>query len=242
MNQIVNRAIPYEIDGQVFEGQLVYDESVQRLRPGLLMAPNWMGVSAGAIEMAKQLAGPDYVIFIADVYGQKVRPQNNDEAGAAMMAVKPDAARLRKRLQAALRTLQAQGASVALDGAKLAAFGFCFGGYCALELARDGAPFKATVSFHGTLDTANPADARNIKGSVLVLDGAGDPFVPREQLKDFIAEMTAAGVDWQLTSYGGAVHSFTDPQVNIPGKMQYNPKVAKRAFAAMRALLDEVFA
>ncbi|MFP3520383.1 dienelactone hydrolase family protein, partial [Pseudomonas sp. SIMBA_077] len=82
----------------------------------------------------------------------------------------------RKRMQAAFAALQSQG-EAAVDTSRLATFGFCFGGCCALELARSGAPVKAAVSFHGTLDTPNPADANNIKGSVLVLHGAADPFV-----------------------------------------------------------------
>uniref|UniRef100_UPI001ABD0D2B dienelactone hydrolase family protein n=1 Tax=Pseudomonas aeruginosa TaxID=287 RepID=UPI001ABD0D2B len=123
-----------------------------------------------------------------------------------------------------------------------AALGFCFGGCCALELARDGAELKAFVSFHGTLDTPDPAHARNIKGAVLVLDGASDPLVPREQLPAFAREMTDAGVDWQLTSYGGAVHSFTDPNAKVPGKMHYDARTSRRAFQAMDDLLAEVFA
>ncbi|MCY1416830.1 Dienelactone hydrolase family protein [compost metagenome] len=242
MSQITVQAVAYEIDGQAFEGQLVYDAASSNPRPGLVMAPNWMGVSQGAIDIAQQVAGQDYVVFVADLYGAQVRPQNADEAGAAMMPVKNDRALLRRRMQGALNALQAQAGKAPLDTAKLATFGFCFGGCCALELARDGAPVAAAVSFHGTLDTPNPADAKNIKGAVLVLDGASDPLVPREQLTDFAKEMTDAGVDWQLTSFGGAVHSFTDPHAQVPGMMQYDAKVAARAFQAMRNLLDERFA
>ncbi|WP_252275288.1 dienelactone hydrolase family protein [Pseudomonas subflava] len=240
MSQIVNRTVRYEIGGQLFEGQLLYDDSRSALRPGLLLTPNWMGVAAGVIEMAARVAQRGYVVFVADVYGVGVRPQNHDEAAAAMMSVKGTPA-LRQRLQASLDTLKAQP-GVPLDTSRMAVFGFCFGGHCALELARHGAPLQAVISFHGTLDTADPADAKNIRGAVLVLDGAEDPLVPREQLVGFAAEMSAAGVDWQLTSYGGAAHSFTDPQANVPGKMQYDAKVSQRAFAAMYALLDEVFA
>jgi dienelactone hydrolase len=144
-------------------------------------------------------------------------------------------------MQLSLATLLEQAGQAPLDTSRLATFGFCFGGCCALELARDGAPLAAAVSFHGTLDTPNPADAKNIKGSVLVLDGAIDPFVPREQLTAFAKEMIDAQVDWALTSYGGAAHSFTDPHAQIPGKMQYDAKVARRAFAAMFDLLEERF-
>lgn len=240
MSQIINRAVRYEVNGQPFEGQLLYDDANAHPRPGLLLAPNWMGVSAGAIEIAHRVAQRGYVVFVADLYGADVRPRNHDEAGAAMMSVKGKPA-LRQRLQASLAALKAQPGAP-LDPNRLAIFGFCFGGHCALELARDGAPLKAAISFHGTLDTANPADAQNIRCAVMVLDGAEDPLVPREQLTSFVEEMSAAGVDWQLTSYGGAAHSFTDPQANVPGKMQYDAKVSRRAFAAMYDLLDEVFA
>lgn len=148
---------------------------------------------------------------------------------------------MRKRAQAAVEVLKAQTGQVALDTAKLGAIGFCFGGGTVLELARSGAPLKAFVSFHGNLDTPNPADANNIKAPVLVLHGADDPAVPQAQVDGFVAEMKATKVDWQLVSYGGAVHSFTNPQANTPGSNQYHPLVAARAFKAMNNLLDEVF-
>jgi len=240
MSQVTLRSVVYQVDGQSYESRLAFDASHKGARPGLVMAPNWMGVSAGAEKIAEAVAAKGYVVLVADLYGQTLRPSNADEAGAAMMPLKNDRALLRKRMQAAFEALQSQG-EAAVDSSKLATFGFCFGGCCSLELARTGAPLKATVSFHGTLDTPTPADASNIKGSVLVLHGAADPLVPKEQLPAFEAEMDAAGVDWQLLSYGGAVHSFTDPHANVPGKMMYDAKTASRAFTAMHNLLDEVF-
>ncbi|WP_419735375.1 dienelactone hydrolase family protein [Pseudomonas sp. COR18] len=241
MSQITVSSVVYQVDGQSYEGRLAFDASHKGARAGLLMAPNWMGVSAGAEKIAQSVAAKGYVVLVADLYGQSVRPQNGDEAGAAMMPLKNDRAELRKRMQAAFEALQGQ-VLAPVDSSKLATFGFCFGGCCSLELARTGAPLKAAVSFHGTLDTPNPADAHNIKGSVLVLHGASDPLVPREQLPAFEEEMNAAGVDWQLLSYGGAVHSFTDPHANVPGKMMYDAKTACRSFTAMHNLLEEVFA
>ncbi|TRX74335.1 dienelactone hydrolase family protein [Pseudomonas mangiferae] len=241
MGELRVSSIGYELEGQRFESRLVYDPAVQTPRAALVMAPNWMGITSGAEDIARSIAGQRYVVLIADLYGQAVRPQNAEQATAAMTPLKEDRALLRRRMQAALKALLEQ-TEATVDRDRLAAFGFCFGGCCALDLARDGAPLKAAVSFHGTLDTPNPADARNIKGAVLALDGAEDPLVPREHLDSFKQEMGAAKVDWQLTSYGGAVHSFTDPSANNPGKQQYNPTVAGRAYQAMHNLLDEVFA
>jgi len=240
MKSISVSAVAWQIDGQPYEGHLAFDPSREDPLPGLLMAPNWMGISAGAAEIAKSVAEQGYVVLIADLYGQGTRPSNADQAGAAMMPLKNDRALLRKRMWAAYDALKNQGLAQ-VDSNKLATFGFCFGGCCSLELARSGAPLQAAVSFHGTLDTPNPIDAQSIKGAVLVLHGASDPLVPNEQIPVFEAEMNAAGVDWQLTSYGGAVHSFTDPHANVPGKMMYDAKTAGRAFTAMHNLLDEVF-
>lgn len=241
MSQISVQPVAYTQDGVSFEGQLVFDAASTAPRPGLLMAANWMGVSQGAVDIARQVAERGYVVLVADLYGKDIRPNGTEQAAAAMMPLKNDRALLRKRMQLSLATLLQQAGKAPLDTTRLATFGFCFGGCCALELARDGAPLAAAVSFHGTLDTPNPTDAKNIKGSVLVLDGAIDPFVPREQLTAFAKEMIDANVDWALTSYGGAAHSFTDPHAQIPGKMQYDAKVARRAFAAMFDLLDERF-
>lgn len=239
---VVVKPVPYEIDGEAFEGLLIYDDAVTTPRPGLLMVPNWLGVSEDSAKKAARAAGDKYVVFMADMYGKAVRPSNVDEAKAAATLVRGDRPLMRKRAQAAVEVLKAQTAQVALDVSKLGAIGFCFGGGAVLELARSGADLKGFVSFHGNLDTPNPNDAQNIKAPVLVLHGADDPAVPQEQVDGFIAEMKAAKADWQLVSYGGAVHSFTSPVANVPGRNEYHPVVAARAFKAMNELFDEVFA
>lgn len=240
MSSVTVQSVVYQIDGKPYESRLVYDADIVSPRPGLLMAPNWVGISEGAERIAQAVASKGYVVLLADLYGQAVRPANGDEAAAAMMPLKNDRAELRKRMQAAFEQLQAQ-TSASVDKEQLATFGFCFGGCCSLELARTGAPLKASISFHGTLDTPNPADGNNINGAVLVLHGALDPLVPKEQLPAFEDEMNSAGVDWQLLSYGGAYHSFTDPEANNPGVQMFDAKVSARAFQAMHNLLEEVF-
>jgi dienelactone hydrolase len=233
------QSLVYQIDGQPYESRLVFDADVVSARPGLIMAPNWMGVSQGAERIAHAVAAQGYVVLLVDLYGQSVRPANNDQAGAAMTPLKEDRPLLLKRMRAGLEQLKSQTLA-AVDTAKLGAFGFCFGGCCALELARTGEPLKAAVSFHGTLDTPNPSATR-IDGAVLVMHGDADPLVPKEQLPAFVDEMNNAKVDWQLIAYGGAYHSFTDPDANTPGMMMYDPKVSDRAFRTMFGLLEEVF-
>lgn len=239
MSNITASSLSYQVGNDSFEGYLVYAADHHAPQPGILVAPNWMGATEDAVAQAKTIAANGYVVLVADLYGQGQRPTSGDEAGAMMMAVKDKPAEV-ERMQAALAALRTQTLA-AVDAASVAAIGFCFGGHCALELARSGADIKAAVSFHGTLDTTGAYAGNTINASLLVLDGAADPLVPREQLAAFASEMNSKGVDWQIASFAGAVHSFTDPKANNEGVAQYHPQVTQRAFKRMHQLLDEVF-
>lgn len=237
---MVTQKVPYTIDGEPYEGMLVYDSRVTTPRPALLMVPNWMGPTEDAARKAARVAGDRYVVFVADMYGIDIRPKNAEEASAAAGKVRGDRALQRYRTRAALEVLKNQN-QVAVINAQPGAIGFCFGGGSVLELARSGAEVSGVVAFHGNLDTPNPDDAKNIRTPVLVLHGADDPYVPPDQVHAFEDEIRNAKVDWQLVSYGGAVHSFTDPTADRPGEAEYHPIVARRAFDKMNLFFDEQF-
>ncbi|MDF2439694.1 MAG: hypothetical protein JWN98_678 [Abditibacteriota bacterium] len=233
------RIVEYRHNETTLEGYLAYDDAVQGKRPGVLIVHEWTGLGAYVQKRAEMLAQMGYVAFAADIYGKGVRPQNPQEAGAQAGKYKKDVPLLRQRAQAGLQVLQQQPN---VDTAKIAAIGYCFGGTAVLELARSGADVAAVVSFHGGLETPNPADAKNIKGKVLVLHGADDPAVPPDQVFAFTQEMKNANVDWQLIAYGGAVHSFTNPAAgndNSKGAA-YNERADKRSWIDMKQLFDEV--
>lgn len=240
---MVSKTLDYAVDGKSMQSVLVYDDTNKHLRPGLVMAPDWMGMNNNQIELAKQIAGKDYVILVADVYGTAVRPTNASEAGAAAKSMYEHRDELRARIKAALAQLKAQVGKVPLDGHHWGAIGFCFGGAAALDLARTGAEIQAVATFHGNLATDDPALAKNIKAKVLAMNGGDDKFVPEDQIVGFEKEMRDANVDWQFVNFGGAVHCFAIPTaVGIGPSCQYNPRVAKRAFIMMHNFLDEAFA
>ncbi|MEO7431502.1 MAG: dienelactone hydrolase family protein [Dokdonella sp.] len=239
---MVTRPISYEVGGKKMQSVLVYDSAVRTPRPGIVMTPDWMGMNDKQIDLAKQIAGTDYVILVADVYGVDVRPKTADEAGKASDAMYKNRSDLRARINGALDQLKAQVGKAPLDGKHWAAIGFCFGGATALDLARSGADVAAVVSFHGNLATDDPSMAKNIKAKVLVLHGADDRFESPEQIAAFQQEMRAAKVDWQFFIFGGAVHCFAIPTADnsVPGCL-YDAPVARRAFEQMNLFFHDVF-
>lgn len=237
------KPVSWTVDGTSFDGVLVYDDASAAPRPGLLMVPNWYGVTDSAIEKAKTIAGDDYVILLVDMYGRGVRPTNPQEAGQAAGAVYADRAQMRERINAALATLRAtEGAPLAKDD--IGAIGFCFGGATVLELARSGAELAGVASFHGALGTSAPAAAGDIRTPVLVMNGADDSFVKPEEIDGFENEMRTAGADWQFVNFGGAVHCFAEPDEDgsvIPGCKFHEPSY-RRSMAKMRGFFEERFA
>jgi dienelactone hydrolase len=239
---MVTKNVDYPVGGKKMQSVLVYDDAVKTPRPGLVMTPDWLGITPDNLALAKQIAGKDYVILVADVYGADVRPKNGDEAGKAAKAMYADRGALRARINAALAQLKAQAGNLPLDGTHWGAFGFCFGGATTLDLARSGADVAGVVSFHGNLG-GDASFKDDIKAKVLVLHGADDKFESPEQIAAFQQEMRDAKADWQFVSYGGAVHCFAIPTADgaTPG-CKYDPLVARRALAQMHAFFAEVFA
>ena len=237
------KPIEWKVGKDRFSGYLVYDDASKDVRPGLVMVPNWMGVTKESVERAKAVAGDDYVILVADVYGADVRPKTPDEAGQATKNMYEHRSDLRARINAALDALKRQVGKAPLDGRHWGAFGFCFGGATVLDLARSGADVGGVVSFHGNLKTDDPSLAKNIKAKVLVLHGADDKFETPEDIANFQKEMRDANVDWQFLAFGGAVHCFAIPKADntVPGCL-YNERAAKRGERQMHMFFDEVFA
>lgn len=239
------KPVEWTLEQVAFRGYAVYDDASDLRRPGLLMLPNWRGAGDDAIRMAMQLAGSQYVVLVADLYGSSVRPKDDTEALAAVKAVYADRGNtLRLRALKSLDVLKQQSSRLPLDAEAIGAVGFCFGGGVALELARSGADLRGgVVSFHGNLDSYQPAD-KTPKAAILVLNGADDTSVPREQVAGFEEEMKRVAADWQLVDFGGARHCFAqESSAGNPAdsNCRYDARAAARAFAMMRAFLLEQF-
>ena len=223
-------------------GYLVWDDASNAKRPGLLMVPNWHGVNAIAVAKAKMIAGKEYVILLADMYGKDVRPADNKAAGEAVKPFYDNRKLMMERVNAAWDALKANAGKAPIDMARLGAIGFCFGGSAVLDLARSGtAPSGGIVTFHAGLNPDDPANAKSIKSRLLVLNGADDKGAWPDTDK-FFAEMRASGADWQFVNLGGAVHCFTETEEHSPGNCMYNAQASKRGYRMMHDFFDEAFA
>jgi dienelactone hydrolase len=237
---VVTKEVRYKDGDATLVGFLAYDDA-KRLTAGVLIVPQWMGLTDYEKGRARQLAGLGYVAFCADVYGDGHVAVDTKEAGQLAGKFRSgDRSLFRSRLKAALAALRA---SPTVDPSRFAAIGYCFGGTGVLELARSGADVQGVVSFHGGLDSPNPADGKNIKAKVLILHGADDPYTPKPDIAALEQELKAGGVDYQFVFYSGAVHAFTQPLAgNDPSKgAAYNERADKRSWIAMLDFFREIF-
>ncbi len=225
-------AVYYEHAGAKLKGFVARPEG-EGSRPAVLICHAWRGHDTFVQERAKEIAAMGYVAMALDMYGDGVLARDNTEAKQFAGRFKQDRALMRARSGAGLDApLKLSG----VDGSRVAAIGYCFGGTTALELARSGAALAGVVTFHGGLDTPDAADARNIKARLLILHGADDPVVPPDEVAAFQKEMKDAEVDVQLVIYSGAVHGFTHK-----GTPAHPPDADRRSWIAMKSFLEELF-
>ncbi len=236
--EIRTEVVAYKDGNVTLEGYMAYDDQFAGKRPGVLVVHEWVGHNPYVRKRAEQMARLGYVAFALDMYGKGVLAKDTKEAAALAGKYKEDRKLMRSRAAAGLDVLRKHPM---VDATRLAATGYCFGGTVVLELARSGADLRSVVTFHGGLDTPAPDDARNIRGKVLVLHGGDDPYVPPAQIAAFEEEMRKGGVDWQLFVYGGAVHSFTNPDSGSDNSKgaAYNERADRRSWQAMEAFLAE---
>ncbi len=229
------------LDGSIeCEGFAVEPVAGPRNRPVVVVCHAWGGQDEFARNKARGLAELGFVGFAIDVYGKGRRGTNAEENTALMMPFVNDRAMLRKRL---LAGVAAARSLPGIDQDRVGAIGFCFGGLCALDLARANAPgLKGVVAFHGLLGAPELGPQQPIQSRVLALHGWDDPMATPQNLIEFAGEMTAAKADWQVHAYGHCVHAFTNPAaMDAAHGLHYNAMADKRSWISMRNFFAEIF-
>ncbi len=238
--KVVTEEVTYQAGGVTLKGYFAYDDAVTGQRPGVMVVHEWWGLNEYPRRRARQLAELGYVALAIDMYGEGRVAQSREEAGRLAGQVRGDRELMRQRARAGLDVLKNHRL---VDANRVAAIGYCFGGTTVLELAYSGADLAGVVSFHGGITAPTPEEAKNIKAAVLVLHGADDPFVPKEAIDTFMQRMAEAQVDWQFIAYGGAVHTFTNPEAgnNKANGAAYDEAADKRSWEHMKVFFHEIF-
>jgi len=237
---IHTETVPYTYGGVTYNGYLAYDDALKGPLPGVLVFHEWWGLNDYAKMRARKVAELGYVAFAADMYGGGVTTTNPDEAGKLSGALR-DKPEGREIAKAALGVL---AKNPLVDAKRIAAIGYCFGGSVALELAYSGADLAGVVTFHAGLTTPKPDEMKSVKARFLICHGANDTFESPEDIAKFQEAMRTGGYDWQMIYFGGAVHSFTNPDADKFGMkgIAYNKLADERSWEYMKIFLAGVFA
>lgn len=235
---IQTRTVDYSHAGTELEGFFAYDARRPKPLPAVLIAHAWMGRDQFVCDKARKLAELGYAAFALDMYGKGVIGQSVEENAALMRPFMEDRSLLQSRIICALDALRLQPE---VDAHRIAAMGFCFGGLCALDLARTGADIRGVASLHGLFIPPGNTTGNKIKAKVLVMHGFEDPMATPQQLIELGHELTAAGADWQAHLYGNTLHAFTNPKANDRAfGTVYDETADHRAWQALTAFFAEV--
>lgn len=228
--------IQYKVKDINMLGYVAYPE--KKNSPLVLIAHTWAGKDSFVHDRANELANIGYTALAVDMYGDGRVGTDASENESLMSPLLADRDNLKERILAALeagRTLEG------VDPSRVAAIGYCFGGLVVLDLARSGANINGVVSFHGLLMPSSISSI-GIQSKILVLHGERDPMVPLDMVDEFQKEMTTANADWQLHSYGGTYHAFTNPEANDPEfGTQFNKDANRRSWDSMLNFFNEIF-
>ena len=232
------RPVPHEFDGEQLESVFVGRRDGEA-RPTVVLIPTVMGVSDLELGFARQLVELGYNAFVTDLFGKEFRGAERDVMFGEMDRLKSDRAVLRRRLVHVLERVRELDE---VEKDRIVVAGYCFGGMCALDLARSGADIAGAVAFHGLFDPPG-LEPEQIRAKVLAFHGWDDPMVPPDKVVALGNELTDAGADWQIHAYGNVAHGFTNPnahEIGIEG-VRYNALAAERSWTSFVNFLEELF-
>ncbi|MCI5072911.1 dienelactone hydrolase family protein [bacterium] len=240
---IETEKIKYSWDDQEFHGYLAKPKKLKKHTPAILIVHEWWGHNAYAQKRAEMLAEEGYIALAIDMYGNGEKAQHPSEAGKMASRVSGNIDLMKKRFHAGMKILSSQAM---VDGDRIAALGYCFGGGVVLQMARERLPLTAVISYHGSLSTSQPVKGTEEMPKVLVFHGSDDPLVSEEDLEKFKQEMKAAQADYDVVEFPGVKHAFTNPDATELGEkfslpLEYNKKADQASWERSLMFLKNVF-
>jgi dienelactone hydrolase len=189
------------------------------------------------------LAGLGYTALAVDMYGDGKMADHPDEAGKFATEVSKNMPMAKARFEAGMKLLRKHKT---VDARKIAAFGYCFGGSVALNMARMGEDLKGVASFHGSLGSDIIVQPGQIKARIVSFTGDDDPMIGADKVAAFKQEMERAKANYRVVTYPGAKHAFTNPEADELGKkfnlpLAYNAAADKDSWQQASMFLQEIF-
>ncbi|MCP4461088.1 MAG: dienelactone hydrolase family protein [Cytophagales bacterium] len=241
--KVEGKEISYSADSLTMNGYIAYDVNTEGTQPGILVVHEWWGHNEYARERADMLAEMGYVALAVDMYGDGKQAAHPEDAMKFTGEVLANLDGAKARFESAMQTLKA---NENVDGDKIGAIGYCFGGSVVLSMANAGFDLDAVAAFHGGIGLPIWPGEEGVKAKILVCNGADDPFVTDEQLVNFKNKMDSASVDYQYITYKGAVHSFTSKYADEMGgkfdmPLAYNAAADSASWEEMKKLFKDIF-
>ncbi|HHH43697.1 MAG TPA: dienelactone hydrolase family protein, partial [Gammaproteobacteria bacterium] len=238
--EVHSKQVRYRHAGAELEGYLAWDDRFHGKRPGVLVVHEWWGLNDYARSRVRQLAEQGYVAFALDMYGSGKVTSHPDQASTWMKEIQQNTAQWVSRADAGLTVLRQQEQ---VDGERLAAIGYCFGGATVMEMAYAGLDVDFVASFHGSLPVADDRQQQAIRARILVAHGNADPFVPTTQVQAFRDALEKSGADWTMMEFGGVKHSFTNPSAADYGldALAYDAEADHQSWQMLLWLLEDTF-
>jgi dienelactone hydrolase len=235
-------SVTYSAGGTNFKGYVVYDNNKTGKRPAVLVVHEWWGLNDYTRSRAKQLAELGYIAMAVDVFGDGKTAADPKQAMALTQPFYQLPLITKSRLDAAINKLKEYQQT---DTSKMAAIGYCFGGFVVLNAAKLGSNLKGVVSFHGDLSGV-PANKDLLKAKVLVCHGEADKFVSSENVAAFKKSMDSINADYTFKSYPNATHAFTNPAATENGKkfsmpIEYNAAADSASWNDMKNFFAKIF-
>jgi dienelactone hydrolase len=239
---IKTETIEYISGNKHCRGYIAYDENIKGKRPIVIIVHEWWGLNNYAKSRARQIAGLGYFAFVADLFGEGQLANNPDEARAF---TRPYYTHPENTLQPIEDAITQAGGFAQADTSKTAAIGYCFGGFVVVNAAKEGAPLKGVVSFHGRLVGVG-FQKHLIKAKVLICQGGDDEFAPLSDQTAFKKSMDSIGADYTFFSYPGAKHAYSNPESTELGRkfnmpMAYNAAADSASWKDMQSFFISVF-
>jgi dienelactone hydrolase len=240
---VVGKNVEYTAGGMTMKGYLAYDNKIKGLRPGVIVVHEWWGLNDYTRKRANMLAKLGYAALAVDMYGDGKTATHPDDASKFSSETMKNFDIAKARFLAGLDFLKKQPVT---DPDRIAAIGYCFGGGVVLNMARQGLDIKGVVSFHGSLGAVKPAEPGMVKTKIRVYTGGADKFVPPAAVEAFMNEMKNARADFEVVTYPGAVHAFTNPGASALGKkfnlpLAYNAKADGESWKSMKKFFAGIF-